>query len=250
MNVIRNNRRKNNRRDQVTLSKLTLHKLDWLEWITVAIGFWFLIIARPYDILLGILLAIPIIGLLLNGLHKPSMATLVEIDLDEDGSKKYDVADFIDFAAWIICIRAILDFEFESVYSLIIPGTIAFLIILIILFSTHTLIENSNRSKWWIYSSIIFNITLYSYGGTYAANCAFDYSQPEIFQTEILDKTIRKGRRGRRTHYVEIAPWGHHLDKERIRVSRSHYKDLRVGDKVNIDLKEGLFYIPWYFIER
>lgn len=238
------------RRDEVTLSKLTLHKLDWLEWITIGIGLWFLFVAQPYRLLLGILLIIPILGLILNGLHKPSMASLVEIDLDENGDQKYDVADFIDVAAWIILLRAFIDFEFESFYSLIIPGTIAFSIILIVLFSTHKLIENSNRSKWWIYSSIIFNISLYSYAGTYAANCAYDYSKPEIYETEVLDKRISRGGKGRGTYYIKVAPWGHHHDKENVTISKSHYDDLKLGDSVKIDLKKGLFNIPWFYVER
>jgi hypothetical protein len=65
---------------------------------------------QPYEILLGVLLAIPIIGLLLNGLHKPSLATLVKISADKDGEDKHDVADFIDVAAWVILIRVLLDF--------------------------------------------------------------------------------------------------------------------------------------------
>lgn len=243
-------KRKKKKRDEVTLSKLTLHKLDWLEWITIGIGLWFLFVAQPYKILLGILLIIPILGLILNGLHKPSMASLVEIDLGKNGNKKYDVADFIDVAAWIILLRALRDFEFESFYSLLIPGTIAFSLILIILFSTHKLIEKSNRSKWWIYSSIIFNISLYSYAGTYAANCAYDYSEPKVYETEVLDKRISEGKRGAKTYYIKVAPWGHHLDKEDIKVSKSHYKDLRKGDKVKMDLKKGLFNIPWFYIER
>ncbi len=49
------------------------------------------------------------------------MATLVEISADKNGDDKYDVADFIDIAAWIIFLRVVLDFEFESIYSMIIP---------------------------------------------------------------------------------------------------------------------------------
>jgi hypothetical protein len=153
----------------VTFEKLTLHKLDWLEWTTIAIGAWFFVYPKPYEILLATLLIIPLLGLFLNGLHRPSMASLVEISSDKSGDDKYDVADFIDVAAWIILIRVLIDFEFESIYSMIIPGTIACTIILLILFLTHKLISKSTRNKWWIYSSLIFNVSLYSYAGTYAA---------------------------------------------------------------------------------
>lgn len=233
----------------VTFSKLTLHKLDWLEWITIGLSIWFLIYPIPYKLLLGILLFIPIFGLVLNGLHKPSMATLVEISV-EDGKDKYDVADFIDIAAWVILLRVLLDYQFESFYSMIIPGTIAFVIILLVLFLTHKRIEKSNRNKWWIYASLIFNVSLYSYAGTYAANCTYDYSEPVVYKTEVLYKREHRGRKGRKSYYLEVAPWGHHYDKEEIKVSLSQYNETIVGDTVNIDLKNGLFNISWYFIER
>lgn len=237
------------RSNNVPFSKLTLHKLDWLEWVTIGLAVWFFIYPEPYQLLLGVLLAIPIIGLLLNGLHKPSMATLVEISVDKEGEDKYDVADFIDIAAWIILIRVLIDFEFESIYSMIIPGTIACIIILAMLFITHKVLENTTRNKWWIYTSLIFNVGLYSYAGTYAANCAYDYSEPTYFQTEVLSKRISKGRRST-SYYIEVAPWGHHYDKEEISVPRVQYQELEVGNSVHIHLKKGLFNIPWYYIER
>jgi hypothetical protein len=244
------NRSKNKSKgSSVSFDKLTLHKLDWLEYITIGLAIWFLFYPKPYNILLGLLLAIPIIGLLLNGLHRPSMASLVEISADKDGDDKYDVADFIDIAAWVILLRVMLDYEFESFYSMILPGTISCSIILAILFLTHKLISNSTRNKWWIYSSLIFNVTLYSYAGTYAANCTYDYSVPTVYETEVLNKKINKSRRST-AYYVKVAPWGHHYDQEEISVSRNQYDELELGDKIKIDLKKGLFDIPWYYIEH
>jgi hypothetical protein len=235
--------------NSVTLSKLTLHKLDWLEWLTSGLALWFFIYPHPYELLLAVLLGIPIIGLLLNGWQKPSMASLVEISIDKDGDNKYDVADFIDIAAWVILFRVLLDYEFESIYSMIIPGTIACFIILVILFLTHKLIVTSTQNKWWIYTSLIFNVSLYSYAGTYAANCTYDYSEPAVYQTEVLNKSITKGRRST-TYYVEVAPWGHHYEKEKISVPKDQYQELEAGDKISIDLKKGLLNIPWFYIER
>ena len=242
------NKKKNNS-NRISFDRLTLHKLDWLEYITIGLAIWFWFYPTPYELLLGVLLIIPIIGLLLNGLHRPSMASLVEISADQNGHDKYDVADFIDVAAWVILIRVLLDYEFESFYSMILPGTIACVIILTILFLTHKLISNSTRNRWWIYTSLIFNVSLYSYAGTYAANCTYDYSEPTVYETEVLEKTISRGRK-HTTYYVEVAPWGHHYDKEKISVSRSQYDELVLGDKIKIDLKKGLFSIPWYYIER
>jgi hypothetical protein len=242
--------KKRKKSNAVTFDNLTLHKLDWLEWIAIALSLWFLIFPYPYEILLGVLLLIPVLGIFLNGLHKPSMASLVEISADKDGNDKYDVADFIDVAAWVILIRVLVDYEFESFYSMIIPGSIACAIILTILFITHKLIKNSTRNKWWIYISLIFNVSLYSYAGTYAANCTYDYSAPVVYKTEVLDKRINRGSKGRRTYFIKVAPWGHHYDKEEIKVGSTQFAEINTGDTVSIDLKKGLFNIPWYFIER
>lgn len=245
----RRNRRQE-KRSKVKLSKLTFHKLDWLEYITMGLGLWFLFYPKPYDILFTALLCIPILGLILNGIPgRPSIASLVEISKDDDGSDKYDVADFIDFAALIILLRVLIDYEFESFYSIIVPGTVAFAIMLIILFATHKVIDKTTKSKTWIYLSLIFNVFLYSYAGTYGANCAYDNSEPTIYNAEVIDKRISKGRR-HTTYYIKVTPWGHHYDKEEISVSSSHYDEIQIGQTVKIDLKKGLFNIPWYYIER
>jgi hypothetical protein len=248
MTETRRNRRQE-KRSNVTLSKLTFHKLDWLEYITMGLGLWFLFYPKPYDILFTALLCMPLLGLFFNGLTgRPSISSLVEISKDDDGSDKYDVADFIDFAAWIILLRVMIDYEFESFYSMIIPGTVAFAGMLIILFTTHKLIGRTTKSKTWIYLSLIFNVFLYSYAGTYGANCVYDKSEPTIYNAKVIDKRISRSRR-HTTYYVKVTPWGHHYDKEEISVPESQYDEIQIGQTIKIDLKEGLFNIPWYYIE-
>jgi hypothetical protein len=238
------------KKNNVTLSKITFHKLDWLEYTTIGLGLWFLFYPKPYVLLFTILLCIPIIGLILNGLTgRPSIASLVEITKDDKGNDKYDVADFIDIAAWIILLRVLLDFEFESFYSLIKPGAIAFVIVLVILFTTHKLIDNISKNKTWIYLSLIFNIFLYSCAGIYGANCVYDKSEPTVYNAEVINKRVYVSSKGRRTYYVNVTPWGHHYDAEEISVPRSQFDDIDIGQTVKIDLKKGLFDIPWYYIE-
>lgn len=237
------------KRSKVTLSKLTFHQLDWLEWVTLTLGFWFLFYPEPYTFLFTTLLIIPILGLILNGLNgRPSIASLVEITKDDDGSDKYDVADFIDFAALILFLRVLIDFEFESLYSLIIPGAITFIVMLILLFTTHRLIDQTPKSKTWIYTSLVFNIFLYSYSATYGVNCVYDDSEPQVYDARVIDKTISRGRR-HTTYYIKVTPWGHHYDPEKISVPVSQYNKIQIGQTVKIDLKKGLFNISWYYIE-
>ena len=90
---------------------------------------------------------------------------------------------------------------------------------------------------------------MYSYAGTYGANCIYDNSTPEVYLAEVIDKRVNIGRKGRKTYYVKVTPWGHHYDKEEISVSNDQYNETLIGSSVKIDLKEGLFNIPWYYIE-
>jgi hypothetical protein len=50
-------------------------------------------------------------------------------------------------------------------------------------------------------------------------------------------------------YYVKVTPWGHHYDKEEISIPKSQYDEIQIGQTLNIDLKQGLFKIPWYYIE-
>ena len=246
-NTSENNSVENNK--IVKLSQLTLHKLNWLEYIAIGVSCWFLFYPKPYTLVFTILILIPLIGIIINGLHKPSISSLVEITIDNKKELKYDVADFIDIAAWAILLRIVKDYNFENYRSLIFPGILSISIITIILFFTHKKIEESNRNKLWIYTSIIFNISIYSLATTYGINCVYDSSKPKIFETKITDKTITT-RKSKKSYYIEIAPWGEHFEKEEILVSKSEYEEYNIGENVEIDLKEGFLYIPWFYVEK
>lgn len=226
----------------------TLHKLDWLEYISIGLCLWFLFYPKPYEYLLIGLLLLPFVGMFLNGLNKPSIASLVEID--RDSKDEYDVADFIDLPAWAIVVRTLLDYETDSYVAVITVGTIAFMGICLFLLVTHRQISDSNKDKWWIYGSIVFSFFIYSYSAVVALNCTFDYSEPKEYQTEVIDKHISRSRKGGRYYYVRVKPWGHHYDAEDISVAREEYEEYQINDKVAVEYKEGLLGIPWYYLDK
>ena len=82
----------------------TLYQLDCLEYIAIGLCLCFLFCPRPYDYLLVALLLIPFVGMFLNGLNKPSIAYLIEIN--RNVKEGYNVADFIDLPAWLIVVRS------------------------------------------------------------------------------------------------------------------------------------------------
>jgi hypothetical protein len=248
MSETRRNKRQNKRLKN-KLSKLTFHKLDWLEWISLILAVWFFIYPKPYEVLFTCLLIMPVIGLFLNGITgRPSIASLIQISKDNKCDDKYDVADFIDAPAWILTLRVLIDFEFESFYSMIIPGVIAAILILVFLYFTQSIIINTTKDKTWIVLSLVTNIVIYSFAGTYGANCVYDKSTPKVYAAKVIDKRISKGRR-HKTYYIKVEEWGHHYDPENISVTQSQYNEININQYVNIDYKKGLLGIPWYYIE-
>lgn len=226
--------------------KVTLHKLDWLEWLAIGLCAWLWFYPYPYKLVFVLVLLMPIVGLILNGLSRPNLASLVSISNSE--KDKYDLADFIEFPGLIILLRVLLDYEFESFYSILKVGTVGFILLLIILIATHKFVHKDNPNKAMICFTIIGNIALYSYAATYGLNCVFDNSEPKIYHAKVIDKSISRGKR-HTTYYLKVEPWGHHHDPENISVATSQYDETTVGQTVSIDYKEGLFNIPWYYIE-
>ncbi|NNV56064.1 hypothetical protein [Limnovirga soli] len=232
---------------KIPFSNITLHKLDWLEWLSIGLCVWFWFYPHPYKVAFTIVLLLPILGLILNGLSRPSLASLVSIST-QSGEEKYDLADFLEFPGLVILIRVLIDYEFESFFSIIKVGTVGFIIILLLLGATHKLVDKTNKNRWLIYLTVVGNITIYSYAATYGVNCVYDNSQPKVYQAKVIDKSISRGRR-HTTYYLKVEAWGSHHDAENISVASSQYSDTEIGETVSIDYKEGLLGIPWYFIE-
>jgi hypothetical protein len=242
--------RKANRREKLNsgiTSKLTIHKLDWLEWLSIGLCIFFWFYPHPYKVIFAVVLSLPIIGLILNGLSRPSLASLVSIS-NQKGEEKYDLADFIEFPGLVILIRVLIDYEFESFYSVLKVGTLGFIVLLILLGATHKLVDKTNRNRSLIYLTVIGNIAIYSYAATYGVNCVYDTSEPKVYQAKVIDKMISRGRR-HTTYYLKVEPWGHHRDAEKISIAPSQYEETQIGQTVSIDYKEGLLGIPWYYIE-
>lgn len=211
---------------------------------------WFFVHPVPYVPLFCVLLILPIAGLVINGIQTPSMASLVTLKKDRKGQDRYDVADFIDFPAWAVLFRILRAYEFEDVRTLIFPGLLATVIITVILLLTHNRFSDLKQHRTLAYILLVGNCWLYSYGAVYGVNCVFDSSSPSIYPTRVVDKSEHRGRKGRRTYYVHVAPWGHHLDRERISVSRATYGTTAIGDEVDIDLYQGWLGMPWYKMVR
>lgn len=228
-----------------------LHELNWLEWVALIVSFWFVVYPYPYQLLLVVLILLPLVGLWLNGLKRPSICSLISISDNE--KYKYDVADYIDMPAIAIVIRCFIDYEYEDFFSLVIPGAIALAVTLTLLFYTHNMkLEHQHKDKKFMVVLLFCSLFVYSYGATYAINCTFDTSDTTNYKVKVIDKrATRLQNKGRTSYfyYFRVTPWGHHYDTEEIWVSRKQFGSAGIGDSVTMGLHKGLFNIPWYQLE-
>ena len=221
-----------------------VNNLGWLDILSLILCFWFLLYPHPYKIAFTAVLILPVLGLILNGVSRPSISSLVTITKES----KYDLAEFIQLPAWVMLLRVLIDFEYESFYSLLKVGSIGFCILLLILVTTHKHINSSSKENWSIYLIIIGNIALFSYSATYGINCVFDNSEPKIYNVIVIDKHSSAGRR-HTSYYLKVEPWGTKSEAEDISVTSGDYNLIDIGKTVEVDYRKGLFNIPWYYIQ-
>lgn len=236
-----------NNKQNISGRKMKLHKLDWLEWITILLCGWFLLYPTPYKVLFTIILLLPVIGLILHDNSKPSITSLISITTNKDGETAYDVVSFIALPAYILILRMFLDYEIESYFDLLIEGLILLIAFLIIIGFFYRDIEKENSHKALIYFVILGNIAIYSIGAVYGINCVYDNSKPKVYQVPVVDKSIYSGRH--KSYYLYVEPWSNKSDNDKIDVSKNKYDRTMIGDTVKVDSRVGLLKIPWHNIE-
>jgi hypothetical protein len=247
-------------REKANRFRSPFHQLGWLENISIIVSLWFLLFPFPYKILFSIVVTLPIIGLSLNFIfsrrylkitNRPSIFSLVRAYGRVEGRDKYMMVDYVQFPAIVLMIRFLLDFQFESVKVMIIKGFIAFIIVFIFLFSTHRIFFYLETNKKWIYITVFANIILFSFSGTYCANCVYDHAKPAIYETYVISKKEYISARRHRIHLsIEVPSWLNKDDTKYVEITRKQYNKIQIGQKVKIDLQEGLFKIPWYHLHK
>jgi hypothetical protein len=225
---------------------MNIHKLDWLDSLTILLCCWFLFYPRPYELLFTIILLLPIVGLVVHGHAKPSLASLVSITSNDKNGTNYNVADFIVLPAIIILLRMLLDFEIENFVDLLIKGLIVFVVLLVIILFFYRDLAKDNTHTSLIYFAVLGNLMIYSFAVVYGINCVYDKTKPEIHRVVITDKSIYSGKHT--TYYFKIESWNNN-GQDKISVSKDQYNRRNVGDTVSVDEKKGLLKIPWHYIE-
>ncbi|HTR31425.1 MAG TPA: hypothetical protein VMH27_19265 [Puia sp.] len=88
---------------------------------------------------------------------------------------------------------------------------------------------------------------VYSYGALIFSNCAYDHNRAAISRVAVDGKHYSSGKNT--SYYLELSAWGNMVDGNRVKVTRSFYREMRIGDSVNVYLHPGKWGIPWYEVK-
>lgn len=213
----------------------------FLNWLGGGIGVWVLLFPVPYLPALFAASIYPIICLVILRYFKGLIL------LEEKKDKAYPS---ILFSLWLcllaLPIRAfwdfkILDYQHAWAPSLIIAAGLVFLF-----FAITKAIRLTDAAKYFSATFLIILFFGYAFGLVLLGNCIFDETAPQRFQPTITDKRIVSGKST--TRYFTVTPFGPQHDTLEISVNKTFYERADINDRININLKQGLFNIPWYSV--
>ncbi len=212
--------------------------------ITNAAGFvlflWITFYPVFYTVVLSIGIAYPIVIIILLYIYRG----LLKVD-ERPNSAYPSVATGFIMAGLSLSLRALFDFnilEFKQLW--ITTGTLAACVIILILIATRFPEFKSIHDYFAILTFIILAYA-YSFGAYTISNCLFDNSDPEYYQTKVIQKEISKGRST--TYYIIVASWHNAERFEKVTVSAEEYNEATIGSDIAIAEMKGLFGTPWYF---
>jgi hypothetical protein len=77
------------------------------------------------------------------------------------------------------------------------------------------------------------------------ANIEFDHAAPVTRESVVVDKDTYRGRRGRRSYYLEMADWNDGRGTRRFRVPGDLYKRMTVGERAQVMQHPGWLGMRW-----
>lgn len=92
----------------------------------------------------------------------------------------------------------------------------------------------------------IFVCALYGCVSVVSLNGTLDTSSPSLYKARVLGKRASIGRHP--SYYLKLSPWGPKNVQQEVDVGKRVYEKRRVGDHVDVVVRQGKFGIPWFFV--
>jgi hypothetical protein len=152
------------------------------------------------------------------------------------------------FPPLILAFRSFFDYDvldYGPIWAA--AACLGFLLALALYLGTYAL-KHIKSSRYGLYATIMVSSLAWGYGTAFLTNGLYDTATPTHHQARVLDMRTTKGKINR--YYLTLTPWGPLKEPEEIKVLGQYYKQLSVGDTVQLQLHPGWLKAPWYKVEE
>lgn len=208
----------------------------WLNGITFVAVAWAWFYPTPYEVVITILAALPIVTILMM-IYSPG---LYDIEERRNEARPSVAVPFI-LSGCTLTGRALMDVDFVGARSVLVWGLIAGSALALVIVRT----DPKPRVRIGSILVIFMFSIMYASGLIAQADTLFDNSQAQVLQATVLSKRISSGKMTR--WYLQVSPWGPRSEPNEISVADSVYKAVDPGQMVCIHLRPGTLGIPWYW---
>lgn len=208
----------------------------------VLIGFWLIFYPRPYSIVTGFAILIPLLAIFALHIYKGI------IKIDQKYTSSYpSITIGLMLPSLALAFRSIIDFDLLGYYGVWFPVLTITAVLCLGVFSSIKEFKFDSDADYLIAFSIPVILIAFAYGTVVNINCFYDNSMPTNFQSKILSKRISSGSK-LTSFYLELEPWGPRETIEEVSVLQSVYSQVEVGTDANILLFGGNLGIPWFYV--
>ena len=212
-----------------------------LNWAGGLAGAWLILYPRPYTYACAAGVLVPLAGMGALLRYRPIML----LDTPH-GSAFPSVATGLFWPALGLSLRALFDIEpleLGPVFALsLVVGS---LVALVLGFAIWPSLQSTSS-----YTGEAFGIGIalaYGFGASSMINVAFDAAAPTPYRAVVLNKHIASGKH--KALYLHLTPWGPRYWTENVRVGRTCYHSVEIGDSVTVRMHPGRLNVPWLTVE-
>lgn len=210
-----------------------------LNGLGLAVIFWAIFAPQPYNFVIWMLVMSPLVALSFVRYFHGAL----KLDGDKEGGGLPNIAMAFLLPCFGLTLRAFMDFNILNWNGFWLP----FIFYSISLFLLILLIARDIRSRMGTAILLFLFCALYGYSTVISLNCILDGSTPSLYQAEIMEKRVYRGKIT--SYYLRPSPWGPGQVDREIYVSKSVYDRSSVGEVVDVVVRNGRLGITWYDID-
>ncbi|MBO6522897.1 MAG: hypothetical protein JJ971_03655 [Balneolaceae bacterium] len=232
---------KNERENRLKFANKTTRVFNTLSFV---LALWLLVYPHPYDLAVFLNILVPFIGLFLfyafKGLIKLNSSKI---------SAFPNIATPLILPGLVLVLRCIFDFKILSYSNFWFPAFIFSLIFFALFFIRSEELKKTDGASLFGTVSLFLFFSVHISTSMLMLNTLFDFERPSVHQALVIEKN--KPSDGNDYKLVLEKGWEPRITSEQAPiVSKEFFNKTKVGDSVYVNVFNGVFNIPWYYIDE